>query len=134
MSGICMVVERMVVEIHDDPDPPRTVVVVGSDAGALHYLMLAGTDGCTLLPGLPCSHYIWKLRCAGISIETRDEPSGGRRYVRYILRSVVRVVSVDRARVVLKKLTAEDVRALDEIIARHTQAADELVADEDGED
>jgi hypothetical protein len=72
----------------------------GRDAWALHALILAGERGCTPIdyPGPRWSGYVHRLRRAGLVIETCDERHAGPypgRDARYILRSVVEIVSID---------------------------------------
>ncbi len=51
----------------------------GRDAWALDQLINADRHGCTPIdsPAPRWSHYIWKLRRAGVVIGTHDEPHGG---------------------------------------------------------
>ena len=76
--------------------------VIGRDAWALQQLMSAGNSGCTSLnnPAPRWSHYVWKLRQAGINVETVTEPHSGQfagTHARYILRSTVTVVAESQA-------------------------------------
>lgn len=73
------------------------VTVVGRDAWALEQLIAAGETGCTPLhnPAPRWSHYIFKLRQAGIVVETIHEEHGGPysgTHGRYVLRSDVKVL------------------------------------------
>lgn len=75
----------------------RIVTVNGRVAWALDQLMQAGARGATpITHAAPrWSHYIFKLRREGVSIETIDEAHGGAfagSHARYILRSPVRVL------------------------------------------
>ena len=85
---------RISIRILPDGRPQE---VVGRDAWALLNLLRAGEAGCTPIdtPGPRWSHYIWKLRRAGIVIETIEEAHGGAfagHHARYILRSEVELV------------------------------------------
>jgi hypothetical protein len=69
----------------------------GRDAWALKRLSEAGEGGITAFDeiGPRLSHYIFKLRRAGLTIETIDESHGGAfagTHGRYVLRSRVRIV------------------------------------------
>jgi hypothetical protein len=71
----------------------------GRFAWALTWLIGAGQNGCTPIdhPGPRWSHYVHKLRCAGLEIETVEERHAGPypgRHARYVLRSAVEVVSI----------------------------------------
>ena len=73
------------------------ITVAGRDAWALQKLIEAGETGVTPLdtPGPRWSHYVFKLRRAGLVIETIHESHGGRfpgRHARYVLRSAVTVL------------------------------------------
>jgi hypothetical protein len=71
----------------------------GRDAWALHCLIVAGDAGCTPIchPGPRWSGYVFKLRRAGLDIETITEkhaaPYAGT-HARYVLRTTVQVVYV----------------------------------------
>jgi hypothetical protein len=74
---------------------PRLLRLKGRDAWALDELIAAGDAGCTPIdtPGPRWSHYIFKLRRAGLEIETVTEAHGGPfkgTHARYVLRSRVR--------------------------------------------
>jgi hypothetical protein len=90
-------------------DPRSVTVRILPDAGersfkgrfawALVRLVGAGEIGCTPIdhPGPRWSHYIHKLRRAGLAIETVEERHAGPypgRHARYVLRSPVAVVSI----------------------------------------
>lgn len=71
----------------------------GRDAWALSELIAGGLVGITPIerPAPRWSHYCWKLRRAGIHIDTIDEKHGGAfagTHARYLLRSSLRVVEV----------------------------------------
>jgi hypothetical protein len=74
----------------------------GRGAWALRELIRAGENGCTPIdhPGPRWSAYVFKLRRAGLDIETRHEPHGGPfpgSHVRYVLRTPLRIVERDAA-------------------------------------
>lgn len=76
---------------------PFPVTFIGRDAWALDNLIRAGEAGCTPItaPGPRWSHYVWKLRGAGVHVETVDEDHGGPfagSHARYVLRSSIRIV------------------------------------------
>lgn len=78
---------------------PKTVQ--GRDAWALNHLIEAGKSGCTAIetPGPRWSHYVWKLRGYGFSIETIPEEHGGPfpgRHARYRLHSRLMVIGSER--------------------------------------
>jgi len=94
--------DTALVEIHDD-QPPRVVLLKGREAWAFRALRLAGAAGCTPIdtPRPRWSSYVHKLRRFGIEIESIPEPHGGTyagRHVRYVLRSLVRLVPAAGAR------------------------------------
>lgn len=75
----------------------RIVTLRGRDAWALRELIAAGANGCTPTehPGPRWSAYVYKLRRAGLAIETVHERHGGEfpgRHARYVLRSRVRLL------------------------------------------
>jgi hypothetical protein len=75
--------------------------ITGRDAWALSELISGGLVGVTPIerPAPRWSHYCWKLRRAGIHIDTIDEKHGGAyagTHARYMLRSSLRVVEVVR--------------------------------------
>lgn len=79
----------------------RTVKVRGRDAWALDALLRAGERGVTPIerPAPRWSHYIFKLRRAGLVVETIDEPHAGTyagHHARYVLRSSVEVLEEER--------------------------------------
>ncbi|PYE88777.1 winged helix domain-containing protein [Phyllobacterium leguminum] len=87
-------VQSLTVKIRPDGG---LVTVVGRDAWALDQLLRAGDAGCTPLhnPALRWSHYIFKLRQAGIVVETIHEEHGGPyagTHGRYVLRSDLKVL------------------------------------------
>lgn len=80
-----------------------TLTLDGRDAWALDQLIAAGPAGCTPIdnPAPRWSHYVWKLRRAGVAIETHDEPHGGAyagHHARYELRSKLIVLESSFAR------------------------------------
>ena len=80
--------------IRDGTEYFRCIVVKGRDRWALELLMQAGQKGCTPIshPGPRWSAYVFKLKKAGVSIETiresHDGPFPGH-HARYVLRSSV---------------------------------------------
>jgi len=77
-----------------ESDTARQATVVGRDAWALRQLITAGSKGCTPIsePAPRWSHYVWKLRRAGIDVATITETHGGPfsgYHARYVLRSRV---------------------------------------------
>lgn len=84
-------------------DDGRTFTATGRDAWALQALVDAGDRGCTPLDtaGPRWSGYIFKLRRAGLAIETVRERHGGNfpgHHARYVLRTPVRIVGGDDGR------------------------------------
>ena len=81
----------------------RTIELTGRDAWALASLVKAGARGCTPIdhPGPRWSGYVHKLRRKyGVQVETIGERHGGQfagRHARYVLRSVVRIISTSAA-------------------------------------
>jgi hypothetical protein len=80
----------------------RELTVVGRDAWALRKLVERGEIGITAFDeiGPRLSHYIFKLRRAGLAIETRDESHGGPfagTHGRYILRTPVEILEGEAA-------------------------------------
>lgn len=78
-------------------DFPLPMTFIGRDAWALDNLIRAGERGCTPIssPGPRWSHYVFKLRRAGVNVETVDEDHGGPfsgSHARYVLRSSIRIV------------------------------------------
>lgn len=74
---------------------------VGRDAWALNELIIAGERGVTPLerPAPRWSHYVFKLRRAGLTIETCTELHSGAyagHHARYVLRTPLRVVETVR--------------------------------------
>lgn len=79
-----------------------TVTVKGRDAWALDRLLAAGPAGCTPItqPAPRWSHYVFKLRKAGVTVETITENHGGAyagHHARYVLRSPVTVIAEVRS-------------------------------------
>lgn len=75
----------------------RELTLKGRTAWALDNLIRAGDRGCTPIehPGPRWSDYVFKLRRAGLSVETIDEKHAGAysgTHARYVLRSPVRVL------------------------------------------
>ena len=73
----------------------------GREAFALHALIEKGERGVTPIdtPAPRWSHYIYKLRESGLTVETIDEKHGGAfagTHARYVLRTPLTVVAVDR--------------------------------------
>ena len=88
---------KLIITYRIEPDGAAQVAV-GRDAWALRNLVNAGERGCTPIdhPGPRWSHYTFKLRRAGVLIETIHEPHGGQfsgTHARYILRSGVTILS-----------------------------------------
>ena len=80
--------------IHDSEAGDQFVPVKGRALWALRHLIAAGDAGCTPIntPGPRWSDYVFKLRRAGISVETITEMHGGPyagHHARYVLRSKV---------------------------------------------
>lgn len=80
----------------------RTLKVRGRDAWALDALLRAGERGVTPIerPAPRWSHYVFKLRKAGLVVETIDEPHAGAyagHHARYVLRSAIEVLEEERA-------------------------------------
>jgi hypothetical protein len=74
----------------------------GRFAWTLARLLEAGENGCTPIdkPAPRWSHYVWRLRGDGISIETIEEPHGGAyagRHARYVLRTPLVVIAATKA-------------------------------------
>ena len=87
-----------------DESGEHNVTVIGRDAWALQELINAGQKGCTPLdnPAPRWSHYVWKLRQAGVAVETIHERHGGDfpgHHARYVLTSRVRIVEGGEQRV-----------------------------------
>ena len=84
-------------------DDTREVKFTGREAETLLQLMDAGERGVSSLthPGIRLSHYVMKLRRAGVNIETNMRPFGGAfpgEYGAYILRSKCRVLGAPQRR------------------------------------
>ncbi len=80
-----------------DDDAPK--YFRGRDAWALAELINAGAAGVTPIdrPAPRWSHSVWKLKRAGIVVETIHERHGGAfsgTHARYVLRSAVQVIEV----------------------------------------
>jgi len=83
-----------------DDKPPQ--VFRGRFAWTLDALLQSGDAGCTPIsrPAPRWSHYVWRLRGDGVSIETIDEKHAGPyagQHARYVLRSKVQVLKATRA-------------------------------------
>lgn len=88
------------VEVLDDPTSPRRLTFTGRMGWALVRLYRSGELGITSLeePAPRLSHYIFRLRRAGLSIETAREPHRGDFegvHGRYFLRSNIRVLRIE---------------------------------------
>jgi hypothetical protein len=86
----------LVVQVEAEPIP-ITIGLNGRLAWAFDELLEAGAVGCTPIfnPAPRWSHYVHRLRKAGLDIETIDVPHGGPYpgfHGRYVLRSVCRVI------------------------------------------
>ena len=80
--------------VHDPEAGDQFVPVQGRVLWAFRHLLAAGEAGCTPIdtPGPRWSDYVFKLRRAGISVETITEMHGGPyagHHARYVLRSKV---------------------------------------------
>jgi hypothetical protein len=78
------------------------LTVKGREAWALDNLMSRGSKGVTPIdtPGPRWSHYVFKLRGYGLSIETIDEKHGGPfkgTHARYVLHTPLTLKSIIRA-------------------------------------
>lgn len=76
--------------------PVRTVRIIGRDAWALLSLLMVGPRGLTPIsrPAPRWSHYVFKLRRAGIDVQTITEGHEGSfagHHARYVLRDRVTV-------------------------------------------
>ena len=71
--------ERIIAIVNPGTDSEHRAVVQGRDAWALKQLVQAGSRGLTAYenPAPRWSHYIMKLRRAGVPIETIEEHHGG---------------------------------------------------------
>ncbi|TBH34705.1 hypothetical protein ELG66_01615 [Rhizobium leguminosarum] len=92
--------KRLIITARILPDGAPTKVV-GRDAWALQNLVKAGEGGCTPIdhPGPRWSHYVFKLRRVGFTIQTLDESHGGPfpgSHARYVLRSEVEILDNGR--------------------------------------
>ena len=91
-----------IVELHACVDDKPLQVFRGRFAWTLDALLQAGDAGCTPIsrPAPRWSHYVWRLRGDGVSIETIDEKQAGPyagQHARYVLRSRVQVLKTARA-------------------------------------
>ncbi|MFG1278257.1 winged helix domain-containing protein [Xanthobacter autotrophicus] len=82
--------------------PEGTILSVkGRVAWTLAHLLQAGERGCTPIerPAPRWSDYVFKLRKAGLTVETIDEAHGGSysgTHARYVLRTPVEVIAEER--------------------------------------
>ncbi len=88
--------QKVIAIVNPGTDAERRAVVHGRDAWALKELVMAGDKGCTPLdtPGPRWSHYVWKLKKAGVPVETIQERHGGEyagTHARYRLAASVRI-------------------------------------------
>lgn len=88
---------RLRVRVGDGDLFSRELTVRGRDAWALRKLIEHGEGGITAFDeiGPRLSHYVFKLRRAGLTIETKDEAHSGAFagvHGRYVLRSFVTVI------------------------------------------
>jgi len=91
-----------IVELHARIDDKPPQVFRGRFAWTLDALLHAGAAGCTPIsrPAPRWSHYVWRLRGDGVSIETIDERHAGPfavQHARYVLRNRVQVLKSVRA-------------------------------------
>jgi hypothetical protein len=92
-----------VVQITVETAGGRRLTVNGRDAWALSELISGGMIGVTPLqnPAPRWSHYIFKLRRAGLVIETIDEKHGGAysgMHARYVLKTPLSIIETIRQR------------------------------------
>ena len=92
------IVDRLTVE----DAAGRRLTFKGRDAWALAALVSAGERGCTPIdhPGPRWSAYVFKLRGAGLDIETRHETHDGPfpgNHARYVLRTPLRILTSEAA-------------------------------------
>lgn len=85
-----------------EDDSGRRWRFTGRVAWALAELVRAGERGCTPIdhPGPRWSAYVFKLRAAGLDIETRHEMHGGPfpgNHARYVLRTPLRILAREAA-------------------------------------
>jgi hypothetical protein len=90
---------EIIVKVEPDGD---TITLKGRDAWALAQLVKAGAGGCTPIdtPGPRWSGYIYKLRKAGLVVETIHESHKGPfpgTHARYVLHSRVSVRQIEEA-------------------------------------
>ena len=91
-----------VVEMHARVDDKPPQVFRCRFAWTLDALLQAGNAGCIPIsrPAPRWSHYVWRLRGDGVSIETIDEKHAGPyagQHALYVLRSKVQVLKATRA-------------------------------------
>jgi hypothetical protein len=94
--------KRHSLSIDFEDETGRRWSFVGREAWALAELVRAGERGCTPInhPGPRWSAYVFKLRGAGVDIETRHEPHGAPftgNHARYILKTQLRIVESEAA-------------------------------------
>jgi len=82
---------KLKVTLRIEPDG-LPITVVGRDAWMIKQLLAVGDRGLTSIhnPAPRISHYVFKLRKAGLDIETIDEQHGGPfagSHARYVLKS-----------------------------------------------
>jgi hypothetical protein len=92
-----------IVQIKAELTGGNRITVNGRDAWALSELIAGGMIGVTPLenPAPRWSHYVFKLRRAGLAIETIDEKHGGPYaglHARYVLKTPLTVIETVRAR------------------------------------
>lgn len=91
------------IQLLEDGDPKGLpITLVGRDWWALQELIKAGKKGCTPIdnPVPRWGHYVWKIRQAGIDVETIHESHGGRfpgHHARCLLKSPLVVLEDVRA-------------------------------------
>lgn len=94
--------KRPSLELIFEDDAGRRLAFTGRDAWALAELVRAGERGCTPIdhPGPRWSAYVFKLRNAGLDIQTRHETHGGPfpgNHARYVLRTPLRILASEAA-------------------------------------
>lgn len=93
---------KVTLRVENPGQPCQHILVSGRVRWALECLMKAGTAGCTPIdtPGPRWSDYVFKLRAAGVVIETINEPHEGPfsgTHARYVLRSRIAARAEDGA-------------------------------------
>ena len=88
--------QKIIAIVNPGTGAERRAIVNGRDAWALKELVMAGDQGCTAIdnPGPRWSHYVWKLKQAGVPVETITERHGGEysgTYARYRLAASVQI-------------------------------------------